>query len=211
MDTIKQSTLQPAMLFELAVAVTEQSVLESTAVDWDEALKVACFRQRQYFDAKIPQSLALVDKEIAQLVSSNLQSMLADVSASRGERLLVRPKVPGYGWIASGHGDFGTLGSIIEVKCTRRRFSTADYRQLTFYWLLSYLDALEKGASTWTSGILLNPRLNFGVEFEFDDLLAPISERRSLIDVVERFRCVIDESLEEPSALPLGNRNSPIA
>ena len=201
-SALRTSALQPAMLFELAVALTEQRILGDGPINWEAGLQTACQRQRRYFDAKIPESLTPADRDLALLVSDNLAKMLERVSQARHEPLLVRPDVPGYAWIASGKGDFGTRSCIVEVKCTRRRFSMADYRQVIFYWLLSYVNAFEKDVPTWASGVLLNPRLNFGVQFEFDELLALISDRRSLIAAVERFRFIIGDNADLPSIEP---------
>ena len=122
--------------------------------------------------------------------------MLREISASGDSELRTEPRIPGYRWISSGVGDFATRTSIIEVKCSSKRFSSADYRQVVTYWLLSYVEGLEKDRPCWSTGILLNPRLNLVVEFEIGDLIPVISAGRSLIEIVETFGAVVNESAQ---------------
>jgi hypothetical protein len=182
------------MLFELAVVVAEELLTGLTSVNWDLCLNKACLNQQRYYDAQVPNELKAIDKEIALATANNLTLMLRAISVSQGNPVFMQPRIPGYRWIASGVGDFATNTSIIEVKCSRKRFSTADYRQIVIYWLLSYIEGIEKNLTFWTTGILLNPRLNFVVEFDFGDIIPLIAAQRSLIEIVETFRAIIDDS-----------------
>src|SRR5262249_29735005 len=108
------------------------------------------------------------------------------------EPLIHAPEVPGYQWIASGVGDFALGDDIIEVKCTNKHFSSADYRQVVMYWLLSYSAAIEVGGHEWVGGILVNPRLNRIVKFKFGDLIEIIGAGRSKVELVEIFSSMIE-------------------
>ena len=88
-------------------------------------------------------------------------------------------------------GDFALGEDIIEVKCTNKHFSSADYRQVVMYWLLSYAAAVERGGREWVGGILVNPRLNLIVKFKFDDLIEIIGASRSKVELVEIFSSII--------------------
>lgn len=197
-EIVATSSLQHAMLFEIAVAAGEQQLAGHTIVDWDICLQVAVQRQRHHFDAELPTSLSAQDVEVASWVARNLVTMLTDVCVARGNQPLSQePHIPGYHWIASGHGDFSTAGHIIEVKCATRRFSTSDYRQVVMYWLLSYAAALETEASEWSAAVLLNPRLNLVVEFSFDEIIDCIAGGRSKVDLLELFAAMVSQDAHE--------------
>jgi hypothetical protein len=119
-------------------------------------------------------------------------------SKSTGEPLVHAPEVSGHQWIASSVGDFALGHDIIEVKCTNKNFSSADYRQVMMYWLLSYAAAVEVRGREWVGGILVNPRLNLILTFKFDDLIEIIGAGRSKVELVEIFSSMIGSHLSEP-------------
>ena len=184
------------MLFELAVAVTEEFLGESEELNWDLCFERARSRQERYYDAKVPDRLEESDRRAALAVGRNLLVALQAIGDVQADSIVIEPRIPGYRWIASGVGDFATSRSIIEVKCSIKRFSTADYRQVLMYWLLAYIEALDRGTSSWDSGVLLNPRLGLAVEFSFSELIPLVAFRRSALSVVESFAAVIDEGPE---------------
>jgi hypothetical protein len=188
------------MLFELAIVLGEALLLGETPVNWETCLDKARSRQQRYFDAQEPKELKPADRKVALLVANNLYAMLTTISASQDSVILAQPRIPGYRWIASGAGDFATNNSIIEVKCSGKRFSTADYRQIVIYWLLAYIKGLESNLTTWATGILLNPRLCFAVRFDFGDLIQVIAARRSPVEIVESFGAIFDDSWTRQSA-----------
>ncbi len=192
-ELIAQTSLQLAMLFELGIAVGESLLVGEPNVDWDKCLLKASGRQRRYYDAEVPDHLESVDKEIASLVGNNLFAMLSAISVAEGSTITVQPRIAGYRWIASGAGDFATSESIIEVKCSSKRFSTADYRQILIYWLLAYIESLEKDLSYWTTGILLNPRLNFSVKLNFSEFIPLVALGKSSIEIVESFGAIFQD------------------
>ncbi|MGY4223447.1 hypothetical protein ACVMIH_000808 [Bradyrhizobium sp. USDA 4503] len=75
---IDASDLQKAMLFEVAVAAAEQLVEGRESIDWDVCLMVAARRQREYFDARIPQALSDADRTASLQVAQNLVVMLEE-------------------------------------------------------------------------------------------------------------------------------------
>lgn len=154
-DLVSASSLQRAMLFEVAVAATEQLIADHGTVDWDACLTVALQRQRKHFDAKLTSNLSAADKEASLQVAKNLVAMLGYLQLkSAGEQLVHAPEVPGHQWIASGVGDFALGEDLIEVKCTNKHFSSADYRQVVMYWLLSYAAAVEMGDANGSGACL---------------------------------------------------------
>jgi hypothetical protein len=183
------------MLFELALVVAEQQA-ERARLNWKDCLTLACARQREFYDAELPNDVGPVEKEISCIVADNLAATLSAISFRQKLSVVARPRIPGYQWISNGVGDFATASSIIEIKCTNKRFSTADYRQVLIYWLLSYIDSLERDTSAWSKGLLINPRSNFNVEFDFADLLTAIAPRRSPVDIAETFRAIVDRPAE---------------
>jgi hypothetical protein len=192
-ELITRTSLQQAMLFELGIAVGESLLAGEPTVDWEQCLLKASERQRRYYDAEVPGHLESIDKEIALIVGNNLSAMLSAISVSEGSAIAIQPRIAGYRWIASGAGDFATCESIIEVKCSSKRFSTADYRQLLIYWLLAYIESLEKDLRYWTSGILLNPRLNFAVKLNFSEFLPLVALGKSSVEVVESFAAIFQD------------------
>jgi hypothetical protein len=192
-DLVSASSLQRAMLFEVAVAAAEQLITDHGAVDWDACLTLALQRQRKHFDAKLTSNLSATDKEASLRVAKNLVAMLRYLQLkSSGEPLIHAPEVPGHQWIASGVGDFALGEDIVEVKCTNKHFSSADYRQVVMYWLLSYAAAVGVGGREWVGCILVNPRLNLIVKFKFDDLIEIIGAGRSKVELVGIFSSLIE-------------------
>jgi hypothetical protein len=195
-ELVDASRIQRAMLFEVAVAAAEQLLDGKRTIDWDLSLNTAVARQREHFDALLPQALSEVDKVVSLQVASNLIAILAHIRAARGDQLLVRaPRIPGYQWIASGVGDFSVGRALIEVKCTNKRFSSSDYRQILMYWLLSYCAAVETGADEWSEGVLVNPRLNLLVRFSFNEIVAVVGAGRSKVELVELFSSMLGTRL----------------
>ena len=191
-DLVEATTVQRAMLFEAAVAAAEQLIDGRQMVDWDLCLSTAVLRQREHFDAQLPLALTATDKEVSLLVARNLIAALDHIRSTKGGQTLVRaPGIPGYEWVASGVGDFAVGNAIIEVKCTNKRFSSSDYRQILMYWLLSYCAALEVDAPEWSEGILLNPRLNLVVRFSFDEIIPVVGAGKSKVELVELFSSML--------------------
>lgn len=198
-DLVNTSTLQRAMLFELAVAACEQLITGSSVIDWDASLAVAVARQRRHFDAMIPAALTTADKTVACRVAENLAAMLHELrKEAQGAMLISSPTVPGYRWIASGVGDFALGLRLIEVKCTSKHFSSSDYRQIVMYWLLSYAFSLEHDTPEWSHGILINPRLNYIVSLPFNEIIAVIAAGRSKIELLELFSAIVGDAALEP-------------
>lgn len=191
-ELVTASSLQRAMLFEVAVAAGDQLVTHNVPIGWDSCLEIAVIRQRRHFDAKLPTSLSSADKAAALLVGTNLSKMLYSIRRTFGDVGLVHsPKIPGYRWISSGVGDYSLGTRLIEVKCTNKHFSSSDYRQVMMYWLLSYASAVENEMPEWSSGILLNPRLNLVVTLSFDEMISAISAGRSKVDLLELFSSMV--------------------
>jgi hypothetical protein len=189
---VATSKLQHAMLFEIAVAAAEQLIGTREAVDWALCLATAVQRQREHFDAQLPAHLLEADKKVSLRVAENLVAMLHHVEAETpGMTLVHAPRIPGYQWIASGVGDFAIGTALIEVKCSNKRFSSSDYRQLLMYWLLSYCSAIERGTIEWSHGILINPRLNLLVRFSFDEVVAVVGAGKSKVELVELFSAIL--------------------
>ena len=114
--------------------------------------------------------------------------MLTHLEEKKAEKIRREPLIPGFGWISNSVGDYAQETSIVEVKCTRKHFSSADYRQVAMYWLLSYIGSLEKGGSPWETAILLNPRKNLMVEIAMQEFMQLISGGRSHLELVQAFR-----------------------
>lgn len=184
------SKIQRAMLFEVGYAVGE-ALLEATTIDWESCFDVALNRQRAFYDAKLPSSLTETDKAIAEIIGRNLASSLRVVSETINQPLICRPLISGLEWISTGRGDFSAGSTLIEVKCTNRRFSASDYRQVAIYWLLSYAASIEVNGSEWQHFILLNPRLGFKVSLNFNNFLGVISSGRTKVDILQLFMVLV--------------------
>lgn len=182
--------LQPAMLFELGFAVGEM-LLSGQTVHWNTCMVRAIERQRRYFDAQIPDVVPAHDREVAEHVGKNLAIMLRELGGAKHCGVVTGPVVPGFQWIASGRGDFAIDRTLVEVKCTAKNFSAADYRQLTIYWLLSYIAAIEGSGHEWSDGILLNPRSGRCVALRFDEFLRIVGSGNTKVDIVGRFASML--------------------
>lgn len=126
-------------------------------------------------------------------MGENLNDALSFRAAFKSLKLNSSPIIPGFQWISSSKGDFALGTELIEVKCSRRNFGSADYRQLLIYWLMSYLGKTEGKSEEWSSGLLINPRRNTQVEFEFPYLLKIVSGGRTKIEILELFKHIIGE------------------
>jgi hypothetical protein len=183
------------MLFEVAVAAAEQILNDAQdRVDWGQALAVAVERQRRHFDARLPTGLEEIDKRIALQVAKNLVGMLGEVDFGHSGVLLERsPPIPGYQWISSGVGDFAVGSVLVEVKCTNKNFSSADYRQILMYWLLSFSASIERRGKEFSEIVLLNPRLNRFLRLSFDECIGIAAAGRSKVELLEVFSAMVGE------------------
>lgn len=188
------SKLQRAMLFELAYSVAE-NILSGKPIDWAICSKATLERQRAYFDAKLPENFDNADRKVAELVGRNLAVSLKEMSCFLGQPLVQRPHIPGFEWIGSGKGDFALGECLIEVKCTAKRFSSSDYRQVAIYWLLSYAAAIEGKGVEWKEFILFNPRSGAIVQLSFEKFLSVISSGRTKIDILQLFQSLVGSRL----------------
>lgn len=191
---LAQSTLQRAMLFELGYSVGER-LLANATIDWAQCAEVALRRQQAFFDAKPPGEISSFDKELATIVGKNLANRLRNISEERMLPLVLAPVIPGLEWIASGRGDFSVGRTLIEVKCTAKRFAAPDYRQVAIYWLLSYAAALEGRSAEWEHLILLNPRRGEQVSLRVDSFISTISSGRTKVDVLQLFMSLVGSRL----------------
>jgi len=188
------SKLQRAMLFELGYAVGESLVTGAT-IDWDVCIDTALQRQQAFFDAKPPGKIELCDKTLAMTIGENLAARLRTMSDERGQPLLLRPAIPGLEWIANGRDDFSIGHTLIEVKCTAKRFSAADYRQVAIYWLLSYVAAIEGRGEEWQNFVLLNPRSGVEVSMHFAPFLSAIGSGRTKVEILQLFQSLVGSRL----------------
>jgi hypothetical protein len=192
---IEASELQRAMLFEVAVAAAEQLVTGNLTVTWSVCLEMAAARQRRHFDAQVPETLSPADRTAALAVARNLAIMLRQLAddGAPGEHLVRSPAIPGYQWVASSVGDFSVGTRLIEVKCTNKHFSSADYRQTIMYWLLSYARSVENGSPEWSEVVLMNPRLNCIVAIPFNEIIAVAGDGKSKVELLELFSSMVGE------------------
>lgn len=189
------STLQHAMLFELGYTVGERILAGDVSINWPSCFAETLRRQRAYFDAKLPDQLAEWDQRLAETVGRNLANAMTEMSRASGHPVVIRPRIPGLEWIASGHGDFALGNTLVEVKCTAKRFSSADYRQVAIYWLLSYAASIEGHGAEWQDFVLLNPRSGAKVSMKFDAFLSIISSGRTKVDILQLFLSLVGSRL----------------
>jgi hypothetical protein len=190
-DLLVQSTLQRAMLFELGCVVGERLLEGGVGIDWSICFAEAVRRQRLYFDAKLPSQLTPGDQVLAETVGTNLATALRRMSRESGHTISIRPQIPGLEWIASGYGDFALGSALIEVKCTSKRFSSADYRQVAIYWLLSYAASVEGRGDQWRDLVLFNPRSGEKVSMKFDTFLSITSGGQTMVDLLQLFKTLV--------------------
>lgn len=194
-DLMRRSTLQRAMLFELGYSVGERLLEGATSIDWSSCFAETHRRQRAYFDAKLPEQLDAGDQTLAEIVGRNLANVMTEMSCSTGRPITIRPRIPGLEWIASGCGDFSLGSTLVEVKCTVKRFSSADYRQVAIYWLLSFAASIERHGDEWQDFVLLNPRRGEKVSMKFDGFLSIISSGRTKVEILQLFQSLIGSRL----------------
>lgn len=193
-DLLSRSKLQRAMLFELGYSVGER-LLTGAEIDWPKCFETTLKRQRVFFDAKLPTYFEAADQELAEIVGRNLATALQRMSSDADLPIDLRPHIPGLEWISSGHGDFALGHTLVEVKCTAKRFSSSDYRQVAIYWLLSYAADVEGRSEEWRDFVLLNPRRGEKVTMCFDDFLSIISSGRVKIDILQLFKSLVGSRL----------------
>lgn len=196
-DMIEQTHLQKAMLFELSVARAEGMLRGDEVADWGEYLRSASQRQRQHYDARIPEAVSKGDIAIAEHAAGNLVSMLNSVQAQRvGVALEQSPVIPGLGWVASGNGDFALGSTLIEVKHTERNFGSGDFRQVMMYWLLKYARSIETDGDVWSEILFLNPRRNAALLLNYDHLLQSASGSLNRVELIELLRSAVSQEIE---------------
>ena len=193
-DLLSQSKLQRAMLFELGYSVGEQ-LLVGSEIDWQKCFDTTLNRQRVFFDVKLPVQFDTADLKIAEIVGRNLATALQRMSREIHVPIVLYPRIPGLEWISSGYGDFALGHTLVEVKCTAKRFSASDYRQVAIYWLLSYAADIEGRGEEWRDFVLLNPRRGEKVTMRFDDFLSVISSGRTKVDIFQLFQSLVGSRL----------------
>ncbi len=192
-NLVRKMSTNAAMLFEVAYARAEQ-ILGDAPEDWDKCINIALNRQSRYFDADLPEKLSSLDLSIAKKTAVNLVKSIKFLHNQHNNTKIVHsPLIPGYQWVAQGNGDFSIDRTLIEVKCSSKNFSSSDYRQLLIYWLLSYSSSIEGKGEEWSSGILLNPRLNKFIEIDFDELIKMTGAGRTKIEILELFSSIIGD------------------
>ena len=194
-DLLQRSTLQRAMLFELGYTVGETLLGGAVDIDWPSCFAETLRRQRVYFDAVLPDQLTEGDQILAETVGKNIATTMMKMSQLSGYAIVIRPQIPGLEWIASGYGDFSLGSTLVEVKCTAKRFSAADYRQIAIYWLLSYAASIEGHCEEWRDFVLLNPRSGVRVAMKFDGFLAIISSGRTKVEILKLFQSLVGTRL----------------
>jgi len=195
-ELVNESQLHKAMLFELSMARAERILQGEDEPDWVEVLNVAVERQRQHFDAKIPEELVQQDIDLSSHAAHNLVKMMRSVQEQHPEsELCIAPSIPGLGWISSGFGDFAIGKMLIEVKHTDRNFMSRDFRQVLMYWLLKYSASIERGEDVWSECLFLNPRRNAALAFNFDKVLHSASASSNRVELLELLRSVVGEEL----------------
>lgn len=178
------------------MARAERTLQGEDEPGWDEVLDVAVERQRKHFDAKVPDQLKQIDIDLSEHAANNLIHMLRRVQGQHeGSELSISPTIPGLGWISSGNGDFSLGRILIEVKHTDRNFMAGDFRQVLMYWLLKYSASIERDEDVWTECLLLNPRRNSGLLFNFDEVLHSASASSNRVELLELLRSVVGDEL----------------
>ncbi|WP_199731440.1 hypothetical protein [Paraburkholderia sp. RAU2J] len=132
---------------------------------------------------------------MAETVGRNLANSMTEMSLVSGRAIVIRPRIPGLEWIANGYGDFALGGTLVEVKCSVKRFSSADYRQVAIYWLLSYAASIEGHEAEWEDFVLLNPRSGEKVSMKFNAFLSIISSGRTKLDILQLFQSLVGSRL----------------
>ncbi|WP_424927901.1 hypothetical protein [Amaricoccus tamworthensis] len=194
-ELIGQSSLQNAMLFELAVARAELLLDGQTDPAWPQCISIAIERQRRHYAAREPDVIEEIDQKIANHAANNLVEMLLRISEGKLNQVEKNPPIPGMGWIASGAGDFSVGSVLVEVKHTDRNFVAGDFRQVLVYWLLKYANAIERNATVWTDCLLLNPRRNVGLALNFDKLLQSASSNANRVELCELLRSIVEHEV----------------
>ena len=167
------------------------------SLSWNDCLRVSIDRQSRHYDARTPVQLEQCDLDIASHASNNLVAMLMSIQSQHPTMKLVgSPVIPGLGWIASGVGDFSLGPILIEIKHTNRNFVSGDFRQVLMYWLLKYAASIERHDIIWSDCLLLNPRRNSGLLFNFEYLLRSASASSGRVELLELLRAILNQDLD---------------
>lgn len=197
-ETVEESKLQKAMLFELSMVRAERILATGEELSWHECLQIAAERQSRHYDAKIPDKLEQCDLDVAGHTAHNLVVMLTSVKNQNPTKILEQsPIIPGFGWIASGIGDFSIGATLIEVKNTDRNFISGDFKQVLMYWMLKYAKAIEDRTEIWSNFLLLNPRRNAALLVKFDYLLRSASSDSNRIELLELLSTLVGQEWDD--------------
>lgn len=179
----------------MSIARTELILSGQAEPEWAECIAIALKRQSQHYDAQKPDRVEESDQKAAEHAALNLVEMLRRVAGEKGSQIERSPVIPGMGWIASGTGDFSIGKVLVEVKHTDRNFVAGDFRQVLMYWLLKYASAIEHNDEIWTDCLLLNPRRNCGLAFNFDKLLQSASSNSNRVELCEALRSIVEHEI----------------
>ena len=193
---VAQSDLQKSLLFEIAVARAELEI-EGLDYDWSNCIQIAFERQARHFDVHLPSTVNDDDRELIYATARNLVILLNEFASSHDEgKIIVRPEISGFGWMASGNADFEVGLTLVEVKNTDRNFVANDFGPILLYWLLDYADSLEGKGPAWQTYLLINPRLNRLLFGSFDELITAASGGLNRVEVYQYLRSVVTSEID---------------
>ncbi|RWU12908.1 hypothetical protein EGC76_01450 [Pseudidiomarina gelatinasegens] len=192
LDDLARSKLQPSMLFELAYSRADQ--LLNNHDNWQDVIQSALSKQKRYFDYRETPSPSDEDLDFSGAVAKRIIGGLEFIRHTyRSDSLVIAPKIPGMHWIASSYGDFALDDHLIEIKCSARNFSRADYKQLVIYWLLLLADSRVHSSKPPNFGVLFNPRLNLITTFGFEELIDIAGAGMNCVELLGLFESLIGD------------------
>lgn len=193
-EQVRRSSLNPALLFEVACVRTDKLIKHSPDADVARlCLDEAWTRQSKFYDSRYVESIGDEDWGLARIVSSSLYGMLRELSQEDADGIVIRPPIRGCQWIASSAGDYSIGECLIEVKCSSGNFSGADYRQVLMYWILSLIADMEGRGRAWSNAVLVNPRRGLVVDLDIPSFLPIVGRGATNVEMMQRFLAAIGE------------------
>jgi len=114
-----------------------------------------------------PGAVSHAGRHDAIAIAARLHTFFGD----RAERMIIKPRFPGCGWVNEAEGDVLSRYTLYEVKAGERLFRLADIRQVLCYCALDF--------SSKTYGIkevsVINPRMGTFIREDLDSLCRKIS------------------------------------
>ncbi len=206
---MQETNIMEAFLFEFCLVFCEARISDNTldlrrkfSSLWAQTI----LKQKKYYDCHIKKSSALSSSELDAIVNvahkilNNFLIMKEKLTRLQTENnldIVISPVIPGFGTLDPSYADYSIGETLIEVKCTKSKFSTADYNQVFIYWLLSTMwnVLVDNKALLYKNFSLVNLRRGELIYINGFDFAYIVSGGKNFQSIIQMFSNILNRKL----------------